>query len=73
MPLNQRVAVVAFDEAIDIPAAITMSAPTAPFHPPPLVAALRRQTTPALWWRLPIYDIDPNVAVPSREAAGYGC
>jgi DNA (cytosine-5)-methyltransferase 1 len=49
-----RVFIIAVDAALPIPAELLDNGPSQPFHPPPLVAALRRQTTPALWWRLPV-------------------
>ena len=52
--LGPRVFIIGVDAALPIPAKLTMPAPSLPFHPPPLVAALRRGKAPALWWRLPI-------------------
>ena len=49
-----RVFVVGVDAALSVPAGLTSAGPQAPFHPPPLVAALHRQKAPALWWRLPV-------------------
>ena len=49
-----RVFIIAVDAALTIPAELLDNGPSTPFHPPPLVAALRRHTTPALWWRLPV-------------------
>ena len=49
-----RVFIIAVDAALTIPAELLDDGPSTPFHPPPLVAALRRQKAPALWWRLPV-------------------
>jgi DNA (cytosine-5)-methyltransferase 1 len=47
-----RLFIVAVDTALRIPAALVASGPTAPFHPPMLIAACLRQRNP-IWWRLP--------------------
>jgi DNA (cytosine-5)-methyltransferase 1 len=56
-----RVFIIGIDAALPIPTALLDNEPSHPFHPPPLVAALRRQKAPALWWRLPV--------PPARNAA----
>ena len=49
-----RVLITGIDAALPIPAALIAAAPTMPFHPPPLIAALHRRKAPALWWALPV-------------------
>ena len=50
---RQRVFIIGIDADTYIPAALFASEPRAPFHPPALVAACKRQRDP-IWWRLPI-------------------
>jgi DNA (cytosine-5)-methyltransferase 1 len=50
---RERVFVVAVDAALPAPAGVTMAEPSKPFHPPSLVAAMRRQKAAPIWWRLP--------------------
>ena len=50
---RERVFIVAVDADAHIPAELVADGPTAPFHPPTLVAACQRQRDP-IWWRLPI-------------------
>jgi DNA (cytosine-5)-methyltransferase 1 len=49
-----RVFIIGVDAALAIPTELLDNGPSSPFHPSPLVAALRRQKEPALWWRLPV-------------------
>jgi len=50
---RERVFIIGVDADAHIPAELVADGPTAPFHPPTLVAACRRQRDP-IWWRLPI-------------------
>ena len=50
---RERVFIVAIDVDANIPAELVANGPMAPFHPPALVAACKRQRDP-LWWRLPV-------------------
>ena len=51
---RERVFVVAIDRALSVPAAVITEKPSPPFHPPTLIAALRQQKTPPIWWHLPV-------------------
>jgi DNA (cytosine-5)-methyltransferase 1 len=51
---RERVFIVAVDNTISIPTSIIAPSPGMPFHPPSLVAALRRQKAQPIWFRLPI-------------------
>jgi DNA (cytosine-5)-methyltransferase 1 len=50
---RERVFIIAVHADVRIPAELVADGPTAPFHPPMLVAACGRQRD-ALWWRLPM-------------------
>ena len=50
---RERVFIIAVDADAHIPAELVADGPTAPFHPPALVAACQRQRDP-IWWRLPV-------------------
>jgi DNA (cytosine-5)-methyltransferase 1 len=50
---RERVFIIAVEADAHIPAELIADGPTAPFHPPALVAACKRQHDP-LWWRLPV-------------------
>jgi DNA (cytosine-5)-methyltransferase 1 len=50
---RQRVFIVGVDASAYIPGGLVACGPCAPFHPPALAAACKRQGDP-LWWRLPI-------------------
>jgi DNA (cytosine-5)-methyltransferase 1 len=49
-----RVFMIGVAASVDIPTKLIAAAPCLPFHPASLLAALRRQKAPALWWRLPV-------------------
>jgi DNA (cytosine-5)-methyltransferase 1 len=51
---RERVFITAIDKTIMIPDALLADKPSLPFHPRPLVAALSRQPSQPLWWRLPV-------------------
>ena len=50
---RERIFIVAIDAGARIPAELVADGPTAPFHPPMLAAACRRQRD-SIWWRLPV-------------------
>ena len=50
---RERVFIIAVDAALPIPTDLLADKPMAPFHPPALVVACKRQRNP-IWWRLPI-------------------
>ena len=51
---RERVFIIGVGSEADIPAGLVSDGPTAPFHPPTLVAACQRQPSTPIWWRLPI-------------------
>jgi DNA (cytosine-5)-methyltransferase 1 len=51
---RERVFIIGVGSEADIPAELVSDGPTAPFHPPTLVAAWQRQPSAPIWWRLPI-------------------
>ena len=50
---RERVFIIGVDASLDIPAEIVADGPTSPFHPPMLVKACSRRTTP-IWFKLPV-------------------
>jgi DNA (cytosine-5)-methyltransferase 1 len=50
---RERVFIIGVGSEADIPAELVADGPTAPFHPPALVVACKRQRDP-IWWRLPV-------------------
>jgi DNA (cytosine-5)-methyltransferase 1 len=50
---RERVFIIGVDADAHIPAELVADGPMAPFHPPTLVAACKRQRDP-IWWRLPV-------------------
>ena len=51
---RKRVFIVAVDNALSLPAALTTPTPTEDFHPRDLVAACRRQRSAPIWFKLPV-------------------
>jgi DNA (cytosine-5)-methyltransferase 1 len=51
---RKRIFIIGVGPDADIPAELVADRPTAPFHPPALVAACERQRSGPIWWRLPI-------------------
>ena len=58
---RERVFIIGVGSDADIPAELVADGPTAPFHPPTLVAACQRQPSAPIWWRLPIPPVRNSI------------
>jgi hypothetical protein len=59
--------IIGVDAALPILTELPDNRLSSPFHPSPLVAALRRQKAPALWWRLSVAPARNTVLIDVLE------
>jgi DNA (cytosine-5)-methyltransferase 1 len=51
---RERLFIIAVESDMPVPSELVADTPMAPFHPPALVTALRRQKATPIWWSLPV-------------------